>query len=139
MAVDEERTSETVHQERNLLLDGAVVWPVCLIEPFAELDRRDRAAPEVAVLLGPRRNDAEPAPGPSSDTDPAHAIDHRWVHVVLGTVAVDRSPRRACDDRAAAAFDRSPNETIHQRILKACQRRLTRRCTFDEPVGIVSP
>ena len=121
MAVEQQRAAEPVEEQRKLLLDRRVIGPVRLVEPLVELLGRDRPPPQIAVLLGPRRDDAEAAAGPRADSAAPRAVDHRGIDLVLGAVAVDRGARRPGDHRAAAALQRPPHEPVDERILKRRQ------------------
>jgi hypothetical protein len=90
------------------------------------------------VLLCAPRDNAEPAACPRRYSTSPAAIDHGWIHFVFGAVAIDRGARRPGDDRSAASLDRSPHQTINERILERCQRRSARGRHGDKPLGIVA-
>ncbi len=137
MAVEQKSAAEAVDKKRELRLDRFVIWPVRLAQTVIELLRADPPPPQIAMLLGSCRNDSETATRACAHPAAASTIDDRRVDFVLGSVAVDRRARRSSDHRAAAALQRSPDQTVDERILKGCQRRLSGRGKRDEPVGVV--
>jgi hypothetical protein len=70
------------------------------------------------MLLGAGRNNPKPAASPCRYSAAACAVDHRWIDVVLGPVAIDRGPRGLGDHRPASALQRSPHEPVDKRILE---------------------
>ena len=97
---------------------AAWIGPVRRLEPFLELGAADRPAPEIAVRWVRAGTIPRPprARGPIPRT--RRIGDDRGVDLVLAAVAVDRSARRAGDDRAAAELDRAPHQPIDQRIFE---------------------
>jgi len=109
---------------------------VGLVEPVVELVGRDRPPPQIAVLGGARRDNAEPAAGAGADAVAPGAFDHRGIDLILGAVTVDGGPRSAGNHRAAAALQRAPHQPVDERVLERGQRRLACRGEPDQPVGI---
>ena len=97
MAIEQQGAAEAVEQQAELVLDRVVIGPVRLVEPLLELVRRNRAAPQIAVLLGARGNDSEPAARPSGHPPAPRTLDHRRVDFILGAIAVDRRAWRPGD------------------------------------------
>src|SRR3954469_4726106 len=108
-----------------------MVGPVCLVEPLVELFRRDRAAPEIAMLSRTRGDNAEAAAGAGTDASAARTVNHRRVNLVLAAVAVDCCTRGAGDDRATSALHRAPDQPVDERILERRQGRLAGRGKAD--------
>ena len=139
MAIEQQRAAEAVEQQRRAAPrspgDRAGAPGSSRSSSWS---RRDRPPPQIAVLLRPRRDDAEPAARPRADPAAAGAVDHRRVDLVLGAVAIDRGARRAGDDRAAARAAARATPAGRPAGPRARQRRLARRRHVDQPVGIVA-
>lgn len=138
MAIEQKRATEAVQQVPELLVDRFVVGAVRLVETLFELARRDRAAPQITMLLGASWNDPKPAARPRRHTSLPRPFDHRRIDFVLGTVAIDRRPRGCRDDRAAATVQRPPHQPINVRIFKDGQGLPPRGGHLDQPVGIIA-
>src|SRR5207302_8722876 len=112
--VEQEGATEAVEQERKLRRDRLMIGPVRLSDPFVELAPADRAAPEIAVLLRPRRHDAETAAGAGGHQTTPSAVDNRRIDFVFGAIAVDCRAGGAGDYRAAASLHRAPHQPVDQ-------------------------
>ena len=122
MAVEQQQATVPVQHQLKLLLDRLMVGPVRLLEALLKLLLTDRSPPEEAVLLRPSRNDPEAASRPSGYPAAPGAIDHRWVDLILGSVAIDCRARRPGDDGSNAALDCSPYQPVDVGILKGSER-----------------
>lgn len=138
MTVEEKRASEPVQQQRELRLNRLVIGTMDLDKPFLQLIGADRPSPQIAVLLRSCRDDSEASPCPSTDSAAAGAINDRGIDLVFGAIAVDCRPGRPCDDGAAAALQRPPDEAVDKRILKRCQGRLATGGKRHQPVRIIA-
>ena len=115
-----------------------MIGSVGLGDPLLELGQSNRAAPQIAVLLRPRGNDAEAAAGAGRHMAAARAVDHRWVHLVLGPVAIDRRPGGPGDHRSATPLHGPPDQPVDQRVLERGESGLSGGGEGDEPAGIVA-
>ena len=138
MAVEQECAAEAVEQKRELLLDRLMIGPVRLRDPLFQLSLRNGSAPQVSVLLGPRRDNAKAAASAGGHIGAPGSVDHRRVDLVLAAIAIDRGARSTGDDRSAAALQRSPDQAVDERVFKRGQRRLARRGERNQPIGIVT-
>src|SRR6476619_2475493 len=66
VAVEQERTAEPGNERRQLRFNSLVVGAMRLAEAVVELLGTNCPAPEIAVLLRARRDDAEAATGPGA-------------------------------------------------------------------------
>ena len=137
MAVEQERTAEPVEKQRELCFDRFMVGAMSLVEPLVQLFGSNGAAPEIAVLRGPARNDAEAASCTRADAVSPRALDHRRIDLILAAIAVDRGAWRSCNDRAAAALESTPHETVDKWVFERRQRRLAGCRKPDQPVRII--
>ena len=136
MAIEQERAAEAIEQLAKQRLNGFVIGAVRLAETLIELLWRDRATPEVSMLLCAGRDDAESASCAGADPPPAGTIDNRGIDVVFRPVAVNCGSRRSSNHAAAAALQCTPDQPVDQRVLQRAQRRLSCRCHGHEPVRI---
>jgi hypothetical protein len=115
-----------------------MIRSVRLRETLLELPGADRPPPEVAVLLGPGRHDAQTAAGARADSSAPGAVDDGGVHFILAPIAVDGGTRRARDHRSATALQGAPDEAINQRILERCETWLPARGKTDQPFWVLA-
>ena len=125
MAIEQEGAAEAVHQQSELSLNRFVIGAVRLAEAIVELLGRDRASPQIAMLLGSGRNDSEAAAGAGADSPTPGAVNHRGIDFIFRAVAIDGSARRPRDYRAAAALKCAPYQPVDQRIFKNRKGRLS--------------
>ena len=123
MTVDQDCGAVAGPDRGKLGRDCLVIGAVRGIKALFKLRAGDRASPQIAVGLGPGRNDAEAAARARADCAHLRVGDHRGIDFMLAAIAVDRGAWRSGDDRAAALLDRSPNEAVHQRVLEPLERR----------------
>ena len=138
MAIEQQRASEPIEQQGELVLDRRMIGPMGLLEPLLELLGRNRAAPQIAMLLSPGRHDPESAARTDRHSPAARTLDDCGVQFVLRAVAVDCGTRSTSDDGTASAFQRPPYQPVDQRILERGQRRMTGRCHLDQPIRIIT-
>ena len=139
VAVKEESAAKSLQETAELLLDRAMIGPMGLIDAMLKLLRVDGRAPEIAMLLGSRRDNPEAATSPGRHWSPTCTVDHRRVYFIFSAVAVDGSARRSRNDRSATSLQRSPDEAIDERVLERNQGRFAGGSHLDEPAGIVAP
>jgi hypothetical protein len=116
MAIEKQRAAEPVQEKRKLVVDRGMIGTMDLVDSRTELRVRDRAAPQMSMLLRTSGNDPETAARPSGDAGPACSLDHGRVDLILGAVAVDGCARRSGDHRPGAAADSAPGEPVDERI-----------------------
>jgi hypothetical protein len=121
MAVEQKRAAESLEECIEFPLDCAMVGSMDLLNPFLQLRLSDRASPEIAVLLRTGGYNSQAAARPSGNSAAARSVDHRWIDLVLGPVAIHRCSRRTCDDRGAATLLRSPDEAIDEWIFECLE------------------
>jgi hypothetical protein len=102
-----------------------MVRAVGSIQPLFKILPADGATPQIAVLLGPPRNDSKAAARPGCHRPGAAPLDDARIHFLLGAIAIHGRARRSCDDSTNAMLHRSPNKAVHQRVLERLERRGT--------------
>src|SRR6478672_1730184 len=137
MAVKQERAAEAVEQQSELCLDRLMIGSVRLVEPFVELLGRDSAAPEIAVLRGSARDDAQAASRPRADPVSTRSFNHRGVDFIFAPIAVDGRAGGPRNDCATTALESPPGEAIDEWVLKGRERRLAGCCKPYQPIGII--
>lgn len=138
MAVEQQRTAESVEKDRKLGLDGLVVGTMDLRQPFLELLWADRSSPEITVLLRSCRHYSKAAPGAGTDPAAACTVDDGWIDLIFGAIAVDGRTRSPGDDRTAASLERTPDQTVDERVFERRQRSLAAGGERDQPFRIVA-
>lgn len=119
------------------LLDCAMIRRMRLVDPPLQVDPRQHAMPQPAMTRRPVGNDAEPGLGAKC------RIGAKWpghdgrVDIIRRTVAVQGCTRGTRDDRSMPGGNRTPDQTIDQRIGKRLERRVTAGRQCQQPVRII--
>ena len=102
MAVEQQGTAEFVAHPLESIVNGAMIWPVRLIEPVFQVGWTDRLPPKIAVGGRSGRNDAQAAPSAGRRPRQHRGPDDRRIDFILRPVAVDGRARSPGDDGADA-------------------------------------
>lgn len=138
MAVEKERAAKAGGKRRKLPIERAMIGPIGVFQPAFEFLGAYRPPPQMAVRCGSRRDDAEAGAGARARPKRAVALDMGRVDFLFAAIAVDRGPRRRCDDGRHSLPERPPDEAVDERVFERLERFQTVPGQLQKPVGIVA-
>lgn len=121
MAIEQNRTAIARGEAAEFIRHSRMERPVRLVEPPLEIATGDRRRPQAPVSGDARGDDAQPG-GCAARSRVSGPRDQGGIDVVGRAVAIDCRSRCLGNDGAMAGGDRTPDETVYQRILERLER-----------------
>lgn len=83
-------------------------------------------------------HNSEPPTGSSAHARALRALNNRWIHIILGPIAVDRSAGGSRDDGAAASLKGPPDQPVDHWVFKCRERGFSAPRQREQPVRIIT-